>query len=162
MVNSESNQGWLIAKRTILLKLNSAHRVSQHSQYFISNMGRPLVSRNYSIWVCWIGVFQVLFGTCLALCGFIELGMFHNLSADGFWTGFPVRNFFTYSSASLFTSVSNTVSNRHIFVLICPSSNSFGPSYPSIHIALRPSNINSSIVYFFRTNIIFTEANTLF
>lgn len=53
-------------------------------------MGRQLVSREYSVWTCWIGVLQILFGTCLALCGFIGLGMFHNLSADGFWSGFPL------------------------------------------------------------------------
>ncbi|XP_065054343.1 uncharacterized protein LOC135683108 isoform X2 [Rhopilema esculentum] len=53
-------------------------------------MTRMLVSRSFAQATCWIGVLQVLFGTCLALCGFIELGMFHNLSADGFWTGFPL------------------------------------------------------------------------
>ena len=54
-------------------------------------MGRALVSRNFATAACWIGVLEILFGTCLALCGFIEMGMFHRLSADGFWTGFPVR-----------------------------------------------------------------------
>ena len=55
-------------------------------------MGRALVSRNFATAACWIGVLEILFGTCLALCGFIEMGMFHRLSADGFWTGFPVRS----------------------------------------------------------------------
>jgi len=53
-------------------------------------MGHLLLSRRMVVAACWIGVLQILFGTCLALCGFIELGMYHRLSGDGFWTGFPL------------------------------------------------------------------------
>eukprot|EP00794_Sanderia_malayensis_P013845 gene13845-15293_t len=53
-------------------------------------MARFLITRKLSIAVCLIGVFEVLFGTCLALCGFIELGMFHRLAGDGFYTGFTL------------------------------------------------------------------------
>ena len=49
-----------------------------------------VVSRISAQWLCAMGLFQLLFATGLAMCGFIVLGLFVNLSCLGIWIGFPM------------------------------------------------------------------------
>jgi len=49
-----------------------------------------LVSRKSAQCLTAMGVLQLLFATGLAVCGFIILGLFNNLSCLGIWVGFPM------------------------------------------------------------------------
>eukprot|EP00111_Clytia_hemisphaerica_P020025 TCONS_00059048-protein len=48
-----------------------------------------LISRTLAQWVCGIGLVQLFFATALTVCGFIALGLFHNVNGYGIWLGLP-------------------------------------------------------------------------
>ena len=49
-----------------------------------------LVSRQFSQWLSFFGILQLLFATALAVCGFVTLGLFKNINSYGIWAGLPV------------------------------------------------------------------------
>jgi len=49
-----------------------------------------LISRKASLWICGLGMVQLLFATGLTVCGFIVMGLYRVLDCKGIWAGLPM------------------------------------------------------------------------
>ena len=52
-----------------------------------------LVSYPVAKWGCIMAVFTVMIATSLSICGFINMGTYHNISDIGVWAGLAVSHY---------------------------------------------------------------------